>query len=79
MKKTYSEPKIVFSSFSLSSSVSSGCEAISNHAERVCPVTVDELGGTVFSEDMDCIFTAPEYTDTLCYTNPSDSYNVFSS
>ena len=78
MKKTYSEPRIVFSSFALSASVSSGCEAISNHAERQCPVTIDKLGGTVFSEGM-CLFYTPEYTDSLCYTNPSDSYNVFSS
>ena len=79
MKKTYSEPEIRFSNFSLSSSVSSGCEAISNFAERVCPVTVDELGGTVFSKEIDCIFTTPEYTDSLCYSNPTDSNNVFGS
>ena len=89
MKKAYSKPEIFFEDFSLSTSITAGCE------KRPANATDDGCGvrwGNIF------IFTAnvsgctnkivegstegnwvDEHNNGLCYHNPSDVFNVFSS
>lgn len=77
MKKIYSKPQIVFDSFELSQSIAAGCEFISNQAWQVCPVDIN-IGRTIFTA-APCQFTTPGDDDLVCYHNPADNKNVFSS
>jgi hypothetical protein len=78
MKKTYVRPEVYFESFELSASIATGCKLISNAAERVCPVTDNELGITYFASDM-CTYGPPKPNDKVCYNPPADTANVFTS
>ena len=81
MKKIYSKPQIVFDSFELSQSIAAGCVYISNHAQNVCKVTINEPGWAdiaVFA-DSSCTTTPPSGNDRICYDVPTDDTRVFSS
>ncbi len=81
MKKAYQKPEIVFDSFQLTQSIAAGCEFISNHIEKACPVTDPFLGRTFFtSSTYGCKVTeVPGAYDDICYDVPNPSNNVFTS
>lgn len=80
MKKAYSKPDIVFEDFSLSTNIAAGCEALANFPQGDC--------GYVFAPDV-VIFMEERHGCTtevetgeyngICYHNPSDDNNLFSS
>lgn len=81
MKKNYEKPIFLFHNFEVSQNVSAGCELISNHAQDVCAVYVQDPGWegiSVFITDA-CVVTPPEKGDKPCYHIPSEAYNVFTS
>lgn len=78
--KKYTKPKAVLVNFELSQSISAGCELITNIAQGMCEVFINEPGWegiTVYTDG--CATTPPNGDDTICYHAPSDSYNVYSS
>lgn len=79
MKKPYQKPKIYYESFTLSNSISSGCEGIANLAENQCSITVPDLGIEIFTVDLVCQYTPPGNDDTICYHAPTEWNNVYSS
>lgn len=79
MKKTYSKPEIVFEDFSLSTSITAGCEFKNGlHAQGDCGYETRD--GTVFVTDVSgCKYTQPDTNDTLCYHVPNEWHNIFNS
>lgn len=80
--KKYEKPEIHFISFELSESISAGCELITNLAQTVCEIFVNEDGWegiTVYADTKSCGYTPPNGSDKPCYHAPTDSYNVYSS
>ncbi len=81
MKKTYQKPEIVFEDFSLSTSITAGCEFVNgNHGPDACGIVT--RGGVVFTEELTGVCTVvPEdgMYNSFCYHNPTDSNNVFAS
>lgn len=87
MKKHYVKPEIVFEDFSLNTSISAGCEHISNQSQE------DQCGyvtrsGVIFTTTLTgCDFTENvtvegEYiigNNTICYHIPDQDNNLFSS
>lgn len=81
MKKAYSKPDIVFENFSLSTNIAAGCEYSTNFARDVC--------GFKFGPDMIFLEKITGCTEKvvdgdgqfngICYHNPSDDNNIFSS
>lgn len=83
MKKKYTKPVIVFEDFSLSTSISAGCESQ--------PTTSTDFNtcGVLFGEDIifvsglgGCqvqVVEGTEDADGTCYHNPSDEKNIFAS
>lgn len=83
MKKVYTKPQIMFESFALSTAIASckyeavfddsiagGCQGYFDNAfEQV--VFTDAVVG--------CIFVPPGENDSVCYHNPTDQNNIFSS
>lgn len=80
MKKTYVKPELYFESFELSSNIASGCAKPTGHAEYVCPYTL-ATGKKIFaSESEGCqILTQDGSGYSLCYHNPTEGSNLFSS
>ena len=87
MKKTYSKPEIFFEDFSLSTSISVGCDRIvGNPTEGNCAVT-GTGGVAIFADDMTgiCVFTPGSFGqpndtwDGFCYHVPSDQNDLFNS
>lgn len=80
MKKTYSKPDIVFESFSLCTSIAAGCEAPVESDGTVkfgrVSLFTNELEACGRKPNQDGAF--PEYNG-LCYHNPSETYNAFTS
>lgn len=80
MKKTYSKPEIVFEDFSLSTSITAGCEldtAIPSYEEN-CGYPI--RGGIVFVAGAECtIFPQDGLHEGYCYHVPSDTNNLFNS
>lgn len=80
MKKSYVKPLIGFQSFAMPLSVSSGCTFLSTSGEMVCAIEMEEWGGaTIFTEEIDCMLTTPQWTDRVCYHVPLANSNVFES
>lgn len=77
--KKYIKPDISFHEMSLSTSISAGCEIISNSAPTMCAVEVPgQPGLTIFPEGT-CVAYFPGYEDSLCYHVPTTDMNVFES
>ena len=79
MKKSYIKPTITFECLAVSANIASGCAFIStNSAEYICPVTDEESGWTIFSNNAMCMIV-PGPGDTICYDIPLANSNVFES
>lgn len=89
MKKEYSKPDIIFESFSLSTSITAGCEVKPSNFTVDCGVKWSK-GVYIFTEDVQGCTTkvlngnltlnfVDDENNGLCYHNPSDSFNVFNS
>lgn len=79
MKKPYSEPDIVFESFSLSTNIAAGCEEKPYNYTDTCGVLWGKK--TIFLQEMNGCASKIENEDPsynkLCYHVPIDTYNVF--
>lgn len=82
MKKTYEAPEILFESFSLSSSISAGCELITSHHSLDQGCGYPTRGGIVFVVGSLCT-TQPQDDDGkyngFCYHVPVETSNLFNS
>ena len=86
MKKTYSAPKILFESFTMSTNIAAGCESIvGNPTSGTCAFTyVDEFAGTVMifvADSTGCQTTqvVEDGHNGFCYHQPYESNNLFNS
>lgn len=79
MKLAYEAPEIIYEDFSLSASIAAGCEFKTQlQAEDVCGYMME--GDVVFAADISgCKYTPAEDEDTICYHNPSDLRNIYTS
>lgn len=79
MKLAYEAPEIIYEDFSLSTSIAAGCEFKTQlQAEGVCGYMME--GDVVFAADISgCKYTPAEDEDTICYHNPSDLRNIYTS
>lgn len=78
MKRLYSKPTIVFESFALSSSVSSGCTVASgNQSNLTCGVKFGN--GSIFVEGVSGCGRVVGDGDGACYHVPADPFHVFGS
>lgn len=83
MKKQYTKPVIIFEDFSLSTSVSAGCEEQPENSMDF------NSCGIIFGEDIifvsglnGCkvqVVEGSASADGTCYHNPSDEKNIFTS
>lgn len=79
MKKSYMKPTLLADNFGMSENISSDCEGIANWSEFNCSVTIPDLGWVIYmSAENGCAKTGVG-TDLICYHNPTDANNVFSS
>ena len=83
MRKAYSKPEIFFEDFSLTTNITAGCEYIANATENKCGYSVANSGIVVCADTAYCTYTQGVTDDKsyngVCYNNPSDSNNLFSS
>ena len=81
MKKTYERPQIVFESFELSQSIAAECLYITNAARGTCAIDTGDGIGMLFTSSVDaCEYEpGPGMHDDICYDNPGENPNVFSS
>jgi len=82
MKKAYSQPDIVFESFSLSTSICAGCEYGTNFTSGVCGYEFTDNIFIFLEGVTGCIFKVPDGSSQfngICYHNPSDLKNIFQS
>lgn len=82
MKKTYSKPVIVLESFSMSTSIAAGCEAIIDTSlGGQCGLDFGKY--TVFLEDVNgCdreVIDGNNEFNNLCYHVPTSDNNLFNS
>lgn len=85
MKKTYSQPDIMFECFSLSTSIAGDCEVrTKSPSKEQCSLLMDGLGnvfllgmincnGTQITDDMS------EAMNGFCYHVPSENHTLFNS
>ena len=82
MKKAYSKPDIVFENFSLSTNIAAGCEVKTNFAQNQCGYKFAP-GIVIFLEGVNgCVKPVVDgdgQFNGICYHNPSDDNNIFSS
>ena len=81
MKKTYSKPEIVFEDFSLSTSITAGCDL-----DTPAPSYEENCGyptknGVVFVEGIQACTYKPQggVYNGFCYHVPADDANLFNS
>lgn len=92
MKKKYTKPVIIFEDFSLSTSISAGCELITElQGNNACGVQygpyvlfTNTVSGCVDGDKSKNLDGFPVSTDSdeyngFCYHNPSDDKNLFAS
>ncbi len=84
MKKTYSKPAIIFEDFSLTASITVGCDKIAQAAEYQCAYEITTSLGVVsiFTEQVIgdvCKTTKPDGYNEICYHVPTAETNVFTS
>lgn len=79
MKKVYEKPEILFESFSLSTSISKGCEIkTDSQSYGVCTIGTGEIA--MFDGAVpNCVYTPGEEYDGPCYHVPIESENLFNS
>lgn len=77
--KKYIKPDISFYELSLSTSISAGCELLSNNQPTVCPIEIPGQGGLTVFQKGPCMAYGPGVSDGLCYHLPTTDYNVFES
>lgn len=83
MKRTYSKPDVVFESFSLSTSIATGCEVKLNlptsdgcgyMSQSALVVFLEHVQGCAMKVD-----NGDPRADGLCYQVPEESWNLFDS
>lgn len=79
MKKNYVKPAIVFDSFALSKNIAGSCTYEMNFDQSSCVLEVTMYGRTYNIFDNAPCIPAPGVKDTLCYDNPADGRNIFTS
>ena len=83
MKRTYSKPDVVFESFSLSTSIATGCEFQLNLPNSNGCGYMASSGYIVFMEHVQgCavkVNGGEPIADGLCYQVPNESRNLFDS
>lgn len=81
MKKQYKKPLVLFDNFSLSTNIAAGCEYSTNFAMNQCGYKFAP-GVIVFTEENTGCgkkVLADENYNGICYHNPSDANNLYSS
>lgn len=83
MKKTYSKPRIMFESFSMSTNIAAGCEKTFGLYSRGACGYEDDTGEVIYATGVGSVCTtnggdAGSY-DGLCYHLPDESNNLFNS
>lgn len=81
MKKTYSKPEILFEDFSLSTSITAGCELktpLPSYEENCAYPT---QGGMLFTDQVQACGKTPPggVYNGACYHVPADTNNLFNS
>lgn len=79
MKKVYEKPKFVFESFALSKNIATECAYTMNFNLEVCWVELESAWGTFKNFQHSPCIPAPGVDDKICYDNPVEGQNVFSS
>jgi hypothetical protein len=83
MKKQYEKPKILFESFTLSTSIAGDCdEIITNATKNICGYEPPRMPGyVIFLEKVTgCITTADDGSNNgVCYHNPTPTTKLFNS
>lgn len=80
MKKIYSKPEILFEDFSLSISITAGCDIEhGTQAENECGYYFGR-DGIIFTETVDgCQYKKPDGYNNLCYHIPTETSDLFNS
>lgn len=80
MKKPYNKPEILFEDFSLSSSITAGCDLDTPLPSYEQNCGYPTRGGTVFVDGAQCTTTPQDgMFEGFCYHNPTDMNNLFNS
>lgn len=81
MKKQYVKPELYFENFELSMNIAAGCAIATQHADYVCPYTITSMNRTIFSsKESGCTTLTQDGSEYgLCYHNPAEGQNLFSS
>lgn len=82
MKKAYEAPAILFEDFSLSTSISAGCEKIINPLLYTCGVTYPGIGVIFVEGNTGCVVKMKDTfktADGYCYHVPTEDKNLFNS
>ncbi len=86
MKKVYTAPQILFESFTMSTNIAAGCEAIvGNPSKNTCAYSYeDEFAGPVSiftSQVSGCLVTEVQEDgyNGFCYHVPNEEFNLFAS
>lgn len=83
MKKPYNKPEILFDDFSLTTSITAGCEFKNGlHTEGSCGYDFGRSVGVVFSDSIEqCKYKANPDAEfnSLCYHNPGEYNDIFNS
>lgn len=82
MKKAYEAPEILFEDFSLSTSISAGCEKIINPLLYTCGVYYPGVGMIFIEGNTGCeevVEDTHKTADGYCYHVPSEDKNLFNS
>lgn len=75
MKKAYVKPELYFENFELSSSIATGCGNAINHQIGACKKGLGDFADFVFIDNCQ---VNPDQAG-LCYHNPTDATNLFTS
>lgn len=82
MKKVYEAPEILFEDFSLSTSISAGCDKIINPLLYTCGVYYPGIGMIFVEGNTGCSVKMEdtfETSDGYCYHVPNEDKNLFNS
>ena len=83
MKKNYVKPQAFFESFELSANIATGCGAKTNHARSACKYEV--AGRVIFASSLvdicpdGSVWPEDGEYNGICYHNPSEGLNLFTS
>ena len=82
MKKVYEAPEILFEDFSLSTSISAGCDKIITPLLYTCGVNYPGIGIIFIEENTGCKVRMKDTFQThdgYCYHVPTEDKNLFNS